>query len=241
MLVTITLLEMIGTTLNLSLLYIGLTKTSAIETSLITTTAPLFVVLLSIIFLKEREERNEWLGILLSFLGMIVITLLPVLNTGFISKEASLIGNLLIVTAIITESSYFITAKKQYKKIPKLFVATISFIVGSVSFGLLSLWESSWSFTNLTTKLSQDFQHPPVIFAVVYMAVFGSIIGLTTYIKGQDSVEASEASIFRYLQPLVYLPLGVLVLGETVSFIQLVGLGLIVLGFLVAEVRSNRR
>lgn len=53
-------LELIGTTLALSLLYVGLNHTSALEASLLTTTAPLFITLGGVIFLRERQEKHEW-------------------------------------------------------------------------------------------------------------------------------------------------------------------------------------
>lgn len=232
------LLELVGTTLNLALLYIGLSKTSAIETSLISTTAPLFTVLMGILILKEKQEKHEWLGTILSFLGMITITIFPAVQAQ--NVDSSVIGNILIVTAILSESAYFIAAKKYYKKVPKLFVASISFLVGAVSFGLLSLWQNMGSISAVTTELSTNFSNTYVGFATFYMAVFGSIIGLTLYIKGQDAIEASEASLFRYLQPAVYLPLGVLVLNETITLSQWLGLGLILVGFVVAELGRKK-
>jgi drug/metabolite transporter (DMT)-like permease len=238
---TVTLVELIGTTLNLGLLYLGVARTSAIEASLITTTAPIFTILLGIFLLKERQEKREWLGLVLSFGGMILLTLLPALTHGAISYHLSLLGNLLIIGANIAESTYYITAKKAYKKLPKLMIASIGFVVGAISFGFLSLWEVGWSTTTLITDARVELSTVNVLIPVVYMAVFGSIIALTAYIKGQDIIEASEASLFRYLQPAVYLPLGVIFLKEPVYPLQLVGLVLILLGVFVAQLKKGRR
>lgn len=238
---TVTLVELIGTTLNLGLLYLGVARTSAIEASLITTTAPIFTILLGIFLLKERQEKREWLGLVLSFGGMILLTLLPSLTHGAISYHLSLLGNLLIVGANIAESTYYITAKKAYKKLPKLMIASIGFVVGAISFGLLSLWEVGWSTTILMTDARVELSTVNVLIPVVYMAIFGSIIALTAYIKGQDSIEASEASLFRYLQPAVYLPLGVIFLKEPVYPLQIVGLIFILLGVFVAQLKKRRR
>lgn len=237
----IVLLELVGTTTTLALMYLGVARTSAIEASLITTTAPLFLILLGVAVLKEKQEKSEWVGTAISFGGMILITVLPILSNGFVSYGASFVGNLLVVAANLTESSYFIAAKKQYKNLPKLFVASLSFIVGSISFGLLSLWENHWGWESTVQQLTTSWQQPSAQFAVFYMAVLGSIIGLTAYIKGQDSIEASEAGIFRYLQPAVYLPLGVILLGERISSLQWLGLGLILAGFALAEMKRKSR
>ena len=77
----------------------------------------------------------------------------------------------------------------------------------------------------------------PVLLAVLYMSLFGSIIGLTAYIKGQDGMEASEASLFTYLQPLVYIPLSVLWLHEQLTLTMLVAMVLIGIGVYSAEKR----
>lgn len=234
------LLELVGTTLNLGLLYLGLQRTSAIETSLLATTAPVFTILLGMIFLKEKEERHEVVGLLFSLGGMFLITLLPLITNGSFSSQISLLGNALILSATLAESSYYIMAKKVYHKLPKLFVATIGFLVGAISFGIISLAEVSWSLSSLVSVAVSELQVSSVQFAVGYMAILGSIVGLTAYIKGQENIEASEAILFRYLQPAIYLPLGVILLQEPVSIWQIVGLVLVVAGLTIAQKRQQR-
>jgi drug/metabolite transporter (DMT)-like permease len=233
----ISALELIGTTLGLSLLYIGLERTSAIEASLLATTTPIFIVLAGVLFLRERQERVESIGLSLAFGGTLLITIIPLLQNGSLQDSISLSCNLLIIGCNIATAAYFILAKKYYHGLPKLFVTTIGFFLGLVSFFFLSLLEVA-SLTGLALAIVQDFTAPSVWFASLYMALFGSIIGLTAYIKGQEGVEASEASLFWYLQPLIYLPLGIVLLAEQVYPIQIIGLGLILAGVLMAEQRT---
>jgi drug/metabolite transporter (DMT)-like permease len=84
-----------------------------------------------------------------------------------------------------------------------------------------------------------DIASPAVLIASFYMATFGSIIGLTAYIKGQDGIESSEAGLFYYLQPLIYIPLAFLVLGEVIMQNQILALGVILLGVVIAERRTS--
>lgn len=227
-------MELIGLTLTLALLYVGLDKTTALEASFISTTNPIFITIAGIIFLRERQEKREWQGLFLTFLGTFFLTLEPWFNgqnsaSSGISHQ-TLWGNLLIIGQNITATVYFILAKSRYKGLPKLFVAGISFWVGLISFLGLSLMELSFSPTALWQAVIADWSHPSVWIASIYMAVFGSIIGLTAYIQGQENVEASEASLFWYLQPLVYIPLGVLILKEAVTPWQIISLVLVGLG-----------
>lgn len=235
---TISSIELVGTTLSLGLLYAGLSKTSAIEASFLTTTTPIFVVLAGVLLLKEKQEKRETLGLLIAFMGTVALTVVPTLQQNIIMSTPSLLGNLLIIGQNTATAIYFILAKRWYKHLPKLFVTTFSFVIGLVSFFILSLIEAG-SLQQLLSLIAYDLQHTAVLWASFYMAVFGSIIGLTAYIKGQDGIEASEASLFWYLQPLVFIPLGMILLDETISLSQLIALATILIGVLIAERRKS--
>jgi len=238
---TIASLEIIGTTVSLGILYIGLQKTSALEASVLVTTSPIFAAIIGTVFFKEKEERHEAIGLLLAFFGTIVITLIPLLNRYGLPAHFSILGNVLILLQNAISVVYFFFAKRAYKQLPKLFVTTISFYVGAISFFVLSLMQVGWSLSRLVTAASTDFQQPSVLIAAGYMALFGSIIGLTAYIEGQNGIEVSEASLFGYLQPLIYIPLAYYLLNEKVSVLELIALGFILTGVWIAERRTRSR
>lgn len=222
---------------TLSVLYTGLVYTTAIEASLITTTTPLFVTVLGFFVLKEKIEKNERAGLAIAFISTLALTIIPALAYMNGLRTFSLMGNLLILTQNCTHAVYLVLAKTRYQGVPKLFVAAVSFYLGMAAFFILSLLEVSFDLSVLTQAFAVDLQTPQVLFSALYMATFGSIIGLTTYIKGQEYIEVSEASLFNYLQPLVYLPLGMMFLGERFSLVQLGLMLLILIGVALAEFR----
>lgn len=237
-LLMITGVELIAV-VTLIFLWGGLALTTAIEANLIATTAPVFVVLLGIWWLKERQEKVEWLGLSFALVGTLLIVALPLYVKQGVAMTGAVLGNISIVIANLAESVYFILAKNRYHGISKLFIASFSFYISLFCFAIFSLAEAGWSFSNLLRLVSHDLQDIRVILAAVYMAIGGSLIGLTAYIKGQDGIEASEASFFRYLQPLVYIPLGIWLLHEQLYALQAVALVLIVIGFLLSEQREG--
>lgn len=237
----IILLELVGLTLTLALLYSGLNQTSATEANLIGTTTPLFIVLIGIWWLKEKQTKHEWLGTGLAFLGTILLSILPLWQNSGDKQTFSLTGNLLVVGQNITTAIYFILAKKYYHRLPTLFVASISFWIGIGSFWFLSLQEAGWKNSAWIQAILTDWSHPSIWIASFYMAIFGSIIGLTAYIQGQAGIEASEASVFWYLQPLVYLPLAAIMLGEKISLWQTLALIIILGGVILTEYHKRRR
>lgn len=231
---TIILLELIETSLALSCLYIGLSQISALEANIIATSAPLFIIFGGIIFLRERQDHHEWLGLIFAFFGTILITLEPMWH-GDGSLMNSLGGNLLIIAHNILNAIYFLLAKKRYHKIPKLFVSSISFYVGIITFAFLSIMELQFNINLWKSSVVHDLSSVMLWGVVIYAAVFGSIIGLTAYIKGQDGIEASEASLFTYLQPAIYIPLGYFLLQESASLLQIFSLLIIIFGVYIAS------
>ena len=224
-------LELVGTTLILWMIYRALSLTSAIETSLIYSTSPLFVILAGIIFLKEKETKREWRGLAMALAGTVLITAEPLI-AGQRSGSGSTTGNILILLQNLVWAGYLVAAKKVYRKLPKLGVTAISFWVGMTSFFLLSLPQG-----NPFASLTADWQIPAVQLAVLYMAIFGSIIGATTYLIGQNLIEVSEATVFTYAQALVALPAAMWFLGERLSPLAVVGIVIVAIGIYLTEKR----
>lgn len=222
--ITIIALELLGTFAALWLLYEGVAHTSAIASSLIAITWPVFVVLGGIWFLHEHQEKHEWKGLALAIAGTLFLVLAPLFQNGF-RIEGSAFGNFLILSQNLAIAAYYLLAKKFYKNLNKWLVTHISFWVGTISFGTVLI----------VTKAPLIISGTWPLISVFYMAIFGSIIALTLYLLGQNKIEASEASLFTYLQPILSLPLAIYLLGETLSPIHIIGSFLILTGVFIAE------
>lgn len=223
-------LEILGTPLTLSVLYQGLKLTSGLEASLLGAAGPVFTVLGGIIFLNERETKREWRGLVVSFLGTLVLVFEPVITGRNHGVGFSLLGNLLILVHNLLNTAYLLLAKRLYRKLPKLFVTGLSYPVGWASLGLvLILTHQSGSVSWLAL--------PAVAIACGYMAIFGSIIALALLLYGQNLIEVSEASLFTYLQGVVAIPAAWLILGEVPTWPMALAILLIAGGVIFAEKR----
>jgi len=226
---SIIILEILGTVLSLWLLYEGVARTSGVEASLIAITWPIFVVIGAVFFLKEKEERHELVGLALAIAGTVLLVLKPLIDSGL---SGNVIGNLLIVGQNIAISAYYLLAKRLYKHWNKWAVTHISFWTGIIGFGLIQLLQGAPIL-------------PPLSFwplaAIVYMAIGGSILGLTLYLIGQDKIEASEAAVFTYLEPAIGIPASMLLLKESVSFLEVLGALIIAAGVYLVEIRPKRK
>lgn len=229
----IAMLEFFGAPFALSILYLGLAKTSALEASLIAATSPIIVTIGGIVFLKENEEKREWLGLAISFIGTLLLVFEPLLNGQSILKTFSLSGNLIILIYNFLIAGYYLAAKKHYHKVPKLFITSTSYFISLIAFAVFL------KLTNSPTPVSL-LTIPSVALACLYMAIPGSIIALTTRIYGQDLIEASEASLFQYLQAVVAIPAAYLLLGEIPTIGQVLALIIISFGVFLGEYRPRK-
>ncbi|MBU1499727.1 DMT family transporter [Patescibacteria group bacterium] len=218
---------------GLILLYRGLQLATAIEASLIGATGPIFIVLGGILLLHEKEEKFEWTGLIISFIGTLILVLEPLLTGKNHSAGFSFIGNLMIIGYNLLNVFSVIFQKKLYKHIPKIYVSSLSYPIGlCIFFLILTLTGSSTSVSLLTT--------PSVMLACGYMAIFGSIVGFTLFIYGQNLIEASEASLFTYLRGIIAIPFAYLMLKESVTWPQIIAVLIVSLGVYLAEQRPKR-
>jgi drug/metabolite transporter (DMT)-like permease len=241
-LLTIVGMEIIQLTVYLSILYEGLSRTTSLEATFIANTSAIFVILGGFFFLKEKIERHELVGLSLAICGTILLTLEPIISGRNDFGVSSLTGNFLILTANLFWALYILLAKKFYKNIPKILVGFLSPFIGFFSFFILVFVTSAnFSFITLLSNLRSDISLFEVILACSYMALPGTIIAVPLYIYGNDLIEASEATLFTYLQPLIAIPLATIWLKEPINILIIFSLLLSTFGVYLAEKRMAGR
>lgn len=234
-LLKISFLEIFGTALPLLLLYEGVNRTSAIESSLISATSPIFTVLGGVLFLKERETKREWQGLALSFFGTLLLVIEPILRVGSPSFSYSLSGNLMIIVYNLLWTAYCLFAKRFYRRVSKILVSAVSYPLYVIVF-LFIFFLSGQPLPALTLLTSS----PSLLSSLAYITIFSSFIAGTLYIYGQDKIEASEASVFTYLQGVVAIPIAFLLLGEQPTFLTAIAVLIIAYGVYRAELKNRR-
>ncbi len=219
-------LGLLGTPLTLIPLYEGIKLTSSIEASILTATGPLMVILGGRFFLKEKISKNERVGLIIAILGTLLLAFEPLINDGS-GFRFSLLGNLLILGSNVIWAAFLLIVKKL--RVDAAQISLVSYLVAIPAFALLLFLEPT---TNL---VKTNLGAPEALFGIFYMAIFGSIIAFWAYAKGQEYIEAGEASIFTYLQPLITFPLAYFWLHESISSIGLVACLLIASGVYFSE------
>lgn len=219
-------LAILGTPLTLIPLYEGIKLTSSIEASILTAAGPIMLIIGGRLFLKEKIEKNEEIGLIIALLGTLLLALEPLLVNSSINAKFSLVGNALILFSTLIWTGFLLLVKKL--KTDATQISLVSYLVSIPIFAILVLLEPT-QITNIQYQISNAAP------GIAYMAIFGSVIAFWAYTKGQEMIEAGEASIFTYLQPLVTLPLAYFWLHESLSGISLLACLLIGTGVYFSE------
>lgn len=225
------LLEAFVAPAGLIVLYLGLARTMALESSLITMMAPIFTTLGGIYFLHEKQERHEWLGLALAFFGSAMLIFEPLLIGGFGNMKFSLTGNLFLLGYNILATLYFLLAKRIYKDTSKIFASGMNVVFGLPIYFIMDKITGA--------SVPSMLLDPRTLIAVMYIT-FYTVFAAPLYLYGQDKIEASEASVFVYLSGVIGAPLAILILHEKISLFAGLCLIAIVLGVAIAEIRNKR-
>ncbi len=230
------LISFLGSTFNHGLLFYGTKFSTSLDSSLITATAPILVILAGFLFLKEHITHKEKIGIAVTLLGTLVIMLQSFFESGPHSS-LSIFGNTLLFICNIAFAAYLILSKEIIREKVSPFTLTfMTFLVGFITTLPLTIFEmkpanllSTIVHLNLGTQLS-----------VFYMAILSGALAYFLYQGAQKTIEASEASVFQYLQPVATAPVAVLWLGEKITIPMVVGSILVIIGVFLAEWKKKR-
>ncbi len=230
------LVSFLGSTLNLGLLFYGANLTTSLDASLISATSPILAILAGMIFLKDRVTGREKLGVAITLVGTVVIAAQAFFESG-VNVSHSILGNAIIFLSNVAFAAYLILSKKALRhKVSPFAITFMMFFVGLLTTIPLALTEIKAN-QILPKLMSISFS---AHMAVVYMAIFSGVIAYFLYQKAQKTIEASEASVFNYLPPIITAPVAMLWLHEKLTIPYIVGSVIIALGVILAEIKKKR-
>ncbi len=220
-----------GVAINQTFFFSGLERTSPINASLIMTTTPILVLVISAILLNEAITTRKIIGILLGAAG--AITLIAYGKAVTIASN-QLVGDLLVFTNALSFGVYLVISKPLMKRYHPFTVIKWTFTFG---FSMV-----------LPVGLPELQQAEPASWpAAVYFSVAYVLIGTTflAYLLNAFAlklVNPSVVSIYIYLQPLFATTFALLLAKDLLTPIKVVAGLLIFLGvFLVSVPRLKRR
>ena len=203
--------------------FLGLQYIKAGLERLILFVYPTLVLLLSFVFLKERITKFQILGVVITYVGIIVIFYS---EFSINDNDKLWLGAGLIFLSALTYAGYLVGSGWIIPRFgPKLFTS-YAMIVSCVVVIIHYLIVGNFEILNLPTE---------VYWIGLIMAIFATVIPSYLVSYSIQMLGATNFSIFGSLGPVSTIVLAYIFLGEVLSVTQLIGGLVIIVGIILAE------
>ena len=215
----------LGFTAYSTLLNYGEVTVPAATASFIVAAAPIFMVVLATLFLGERLRLIGIAGIVMSFVGVTIITFA---SGGAFQLEPRA---LLIVGAAIAQTLYSIGQKPLLAR------------YGAFRFTTYAVWFGTLFLLVFAPGLVEEVRAAPApaLMAVVYLGVLPGALGYATWSYVLKHLPASNAASVLYMIPPTALIIAWLWLGEVPTPVALMGGVLVICGVVVVNTLGRSR
>ena len=215
------LLGFLGITFHQWLQSTGLQTVQASTTAWIVATTPVFIAILSWIFLRERLLWLQITGIILATMGVLLVVSKGDLRALFRGHFGTT-GDILILISAPNWAVFSILSSRGLKKYP---ATQMMFYVMAIGWLLTSiLFLSSGNVADMHHITSSS------LIGVGFLGIFCSGLAYIAWYDGLQALPASQIGAFLYLEPLVAVLVAWAVLGESLIPISLLGGAVILLG-----------
>lgn len=217
------ILGILGNTIYQFLFIYGVKYTFVSHTSILLGTTPIFTAAVSNISGYENVRKKLWLGIALSFLGVVFI----VFGKSNPFKEGLQMnyGDLFILLASFVWSIYTTFSKNLIKEYSSRHYLLYTVLFGSIFMIPLSI----------PALRSQDWNLPNAADwgALFYSALLALVFGYSAWYYGVQKLGSTRTSVYSNLTPVAGLCIGMIFLGERLSALQWIGAAIIFAGLLL--------
>lgn len=217
-------LALLGMCLTYTFNYGGLALSTGTAAALIMATEPVWIALLAVLFLRETLTPPRFAGIVLGLTGAVLVVLSTQKpgSAGTPAAGAAMLGNLLMVASLLWEAGAVLTVKRLTERYPGRVIVTWEFLIGSVLLAPFAVWEG--------LRYGPMSPSPAAWGAFAYLLIPCTLIAYTLWFRLLEVADASELSVFIFLQPVLGTLLGVFLLGDPFTRLTGIGAALVLLG-----------
>jgi len=202
---------------------LGLTMVSSTLAAVIISTIPLLVPAGAYFFLNERLSPLNIIGIVISFMGVVIVILKP----NF-TLDANPLGVGLLVFAVFCAVGYTLVVKKLVARYNAYSLTFYQNVLGILCFlPLVLIFEYKLVFTA---------EHSVgAILSLIYLAVFGSSLAFILYNFGVKKLGASKANIFTNIIPVLTAIFAYFILKEKMTWQIVTGIAIVLAGLFLSQ------
>ena len=180
-------------------------RVSSGMTSLLVATVPLWLVLCEVVQ-GERPGLAKWGGVALGLVG-VALLVLPV-DGGFSTAAVDPAGAVVLAAGSLSWTIGSLYARTAVLARPASMAISMQMLSGGAMLLVLA------TATGELSQLSRDSISVASLWSLVYLIVFGSLIGFSTYMWLLSVASPTAVGTYAYVNPVVAVLLGVALAGE---------------------------
>tara|TARA_B100000579_G_scaffold413643_1_gene406490 strand:+ start:640 stop:1536 length:897 start_codon:yes stop_codon:yes gene_type:complete len=212
-----------------SFTYIAMQTTLVINASLMGSIAPLFILFFSFIIFKNKTNIFQFLGIILSIIGVSFIVLKGDINNLIYLNFTP--GDLWMLIAVMAWALYSVLLKKLDIKLPLITTLSVMIFFGLIFIFPFYVYESlNYGFAPMSIL---DF------IMIFYVAIFAGIFSYLFWNKGVSIIGANRSGVFLHLIPFFSAIWAITFLNEAFAIFHIFGIIFIAIGILLANKKVN--
>ena len=221
-----------GMSINIAAFIAGLDYSTPVNSSILIIISPIFVVILSFFIFKNKINFIKILGIILGFIGAMILILTADSNSS-IGRNIPL-GNFLFIVNSISYAYYLIIVKKKKKKYDLITLFKWLFLIGLIfnfPLGINQFLDVDWASLPLWEAVL------PMVFVVVGTTC------MTYFLNGYalSKITSTEVAVFMYLQPIIGILFAIFTKSDTITLIMFVASVLIFTGVYLTSVLKQKK
>ncbi|MGN1412050.1 MAG: DMT family transporter [Oscillospiraceae bacterium] len=189
-------------------------------------TAPIFVMILSLILFKEKITKKKVLSLIMTFIGLILVT-----GAFSNSDRIPFSGLLLGLGSGFGYALYSIFGKSLVNKYSAITITAYTFVVATIF---------SLPFSGVVQKVELIVSVKGLSSALA-LAIVSTVLPFLFYTKGLSGMEAGKASILATVEPFVATIVGIIFFKESLSLSKIVGMLMIVIAIIILNVNFESK
>lgn len=201
----------------------GLTFVTATTGSVIISTIPVFATIGAWILFREKLRIINYIGILISFAGILVFLLR---KDGTLSFDIR--GILLLTFAVFSAVGYTLTLSRLVGTYDPIYIVNIQNMIGAFLFLPVFLITELKPFIN--TPFSAKSSIP-----IIELAVFASCGAFILFAWSVKNMGVSKANVFTNLVPVFTALFSFIVLGDTMTLQNIAGMIIVIAGLFMSQ------
>lgn len=211
---------------------VGVSNTTASESGVILACIPVASLLASTVILNEKPSKRQIVGIFITLIGVLV----TVFSLGTTSS-LNVLGYVFLVASVVSYALYSVFVEKA-SDYTGLEITYIMLLLGAVIFIALAIMEALVN-GSVEELISLPFNQRAFMSAVLYQGIGCSIIAVFLSNVAIAKIGVNRTSSYIGVSTIVSIVAGSLLLKESFTLYQLIGVIVIITGVYIANCRQN--